>query len=178
MLLGPARVSAQETAADELAPPVATPSQVEATVTVTTTTSEVPAPPVAAVPPPPTTTYAAPAPVVYVPAPVRDPSTRPSFGTSIALHVTAAITGPLGMIGLLTGALLAILCDFGGRCDAAAALAITGGVLETASIAIGISATAVHAHTRGLVRAWELGTARLQPWGGPTGGGGALTLTF
>lgn len=171
-VVAPSFASAQETPRDELAPPVETAPSVEATVTVTTI-SEVAAPPTVVPPAPPT--YVAPAPIAYVPPPVRDPSTRPSFDASIALHVTAAIAGPLGVIGLFLGTVLALGCHCG---EVAAAFAITGGVLETASLAIGISATAVHGWTRARVREWEMGTARILPWGGPTGAGAALTLRF
>lgn len=116
--------------------------------------------------------------IAYEPAPMRDRSTRPSFGTSIALHVTAAIAGPVGLAGLIIGASFGVFCGWSSTCDIAAVFALAGAILETASLAIGISATAVHARTRARVRDWEAGTARIQPWGGPSGGGASFVLAF
>jgi hypothetical protein len=107
-----------------------------------------------------------------------DASPPPSFGASIALHATAAVSSTVAT-GLLVGAAFSgIGCSFGGSsCEATLGLSIVSAVLGVAGLALGISASAVHANTRAQLQASYV---RITPlvWGDATGGGGGLTLRF
>lgn len=102
-------------------------------------------------------------------------ATHPNFDTSIALHVAAATSASVGTIGVALGVSGGVGCTYGGGdCATWAIVAVSSGVLLSVALALGISASAVHAHTRALA---SLATSAL-PWLGPTGGGLALEGRF
>ncbi|MFO0682001.1 MAG: hypothetical protein U0234_08120 [Sandaracinus sp.] len=100
---------------------------------------------------------------------------RPNYDASIVLHVAAATSAAVGTVGVALGVLGGLGCTYGGGdCATWALVGVGGGFLLSVALALGISASAVHAHTRSLLSA----TMTALPWLGPTGGGLALEGRF
>jgi hypothetical protein len=128
--------------------------------------------------------YVQPEPSVVTDPSYAAPQPQADYSVSNALHITAAVALPVGTIGIISGFLMFLngsggLIGMGssdtGLAAGGFAILIVGSVLETAGLALGITAVVMHSSTRG-----RLLSAPVVPvaWATPGGAGAGLSGRF